>query len=147
VTAPADDVPPADVPPDEVRAATARFAGAAGRRPRVLVAAGTVPRIAALLAGLGCDVDVAAPASPAGVADQAVDNDVHAVVVPSGLVAAVRTELDTRDRPDVLIVAVAVDAAHDGAPALRTEASAVLGARPHAAVLGLLAALTPGVSG
>ena len=70
---------------DAARAAVVAFADRHGRRPRLLVAGSpgqdADPGIAATLAGFGCDVDVAAPADAAGLAGQAIDDDVHAVVL------------------------------------------------------------------
>ncbi len=103
---------------DAVLAATAAFAEAEGRRPRILIAKmgqdghdrGQKVVVTAF-ADLGFDVDVGPLFStPAEVAGQAVDNDVHVVGVNSlaaghlTLVPALRDALADLGRPDILIV-------------------------------------------
>jgi methylmalonyl-CoA mutase len=103
---------------DETRAATAEFEHAQGRRPRILVAKMGQDGhdrgqkvIATAFADLGFDVDVGALfQTPAEVARQAVEADVHVVGVNSlaaghlTLVPALRDELAAQGRPDILIV-------------------------------------------
>ncbi len=103
---------------DAVLAATAQFAEAEGRRPRILIAKmgqdghdrGQKVVVTAF-ADLGFDVDVGPLFStPGEVAQQAVDNDVHIVGVNSlaaghlTLVPALRAALAELGRPDILIV-------------------------------------------
>jgi len=103
---------------DAVLAATAAFAEAEGRRPRILIAKmgqdghdrGQKVVVTAF-ADLGFDVDVGPLFStPGEVAQQAVDNDVHVVGVNSlaaghlTLVPALRAALADLGRPDILIV-------------------------------------------
>ena len=103
---------------DRVLAATGAFADAEGRRPRILIAKmgqdghdrGQKVVVTAF-ADLGFDVDVGPLFStPAEVAQQAVDNDVHLVGVNSlaaghlTLVPALRDALAELGRPDILIV-------------------------------------------
>jgi methylmalonyl-CoA mutase len=103
---------------EETRAATARFADEHGRRPRILVAKMGQDGhdrgqkvIATAFADLGFDVDVGPLfQTPAEVARQAVEADVHIVGVNSlaaghlTLVPALRDELAAQGRPDILIV-------------------------------------------
>ncbi|HLY34177.1 MAG TPA: methylmalonyl-CoA mutase [Jatrophihabitantaceae bacterium] len=103
---------------DEVRSATAEFERAQGRRPRILVAKMGQDGhdrgqkvIATAFADLGFDVDVGPLfQTPAEVARQAVEADVHIVGVNSlaaghlTLVPALRDELAKQGRPDILIV-------------------------------------------
>ncbi len=103
---------------DETRAATAEFERAQGRRPRILVAKMGQDGhdrgqkvIATAFADLGFDVDVGPLfQTPAEVARQAVEADVHIVGVNSlaaghlTLVPALRDELAAQGRPDILIV-------------------------------------------
>jgi methylmalonyl-CoA mutase len=103
---------------DETRAATAEFERAQGRRPRILVAKigqdghdRGQKVIATAFADLGFDVDVGPLfQTPAEVARQAVEADVHIVGVNSltaghlTLVPALRNELAAQGRPDILIV-------------------------------------------
>ncbi|MDT4980358.1 MAG: methylmalonyl-CoA mutase, partial [Pseudonocardiales bacterium] len=112
---------------DETRAATAEFEHAQGRRPRILVAkVGQDGHdrgqkvIATAFADLGFDVDVGALfQTPAEVARQAVEADVHIVGVNSlaaghlTLVPALRDELAAQGRPDILIVVGGVIPAQD----------------------------------
>ncbi|WP_019810693.1 methylmalonyl-CoA mutase [Saccharomonospora halophila] len=95
-----------------------RFAGAEGRRPRILVAKMGQDGhdrgqkvISTAFADIGFDVDVGPLFStPAEVARQAVESDVHIVGVSSlaaghlSLVPALRAELAELGRPDILIV-------------------------------------------
>jgi methylmalonyl-CoA mutase len=103
---------------DDARAATDRFEADHGRRPRILVAKMGQDGhdrgqkvIATAFADLGFDVDVGPLfQTPAEVARQAVEADVHIVGVNSlaaghlTLVPALRDELLAQGRPDVLIV-------------------------------------------
>ncbi|MEP7180325.1 MAG: methylmalonyl-CoA mutase family protein, partial [Pseudonocardiales bacterium] len=103
---------------EDTRAATADFEQAQGRRPRILVAKMGQDGhdrgqkvIATAFADLGFDVDVGALfQTPAEVARQAVEADVHIVGVNSlaaghlTLVPALRDELAAQGRPDILIV-------------------------------------------
>jgi len=103
---------------DETRAATAEFEREQGRRPRILVAKMGQDGhdrgqkvISTAFADLGFDVDVGPLfQTPAEVARQAVEADVHIVGVNSlaaghlSLVPALRDELAAAGRPDILIV-------------------------------------------
>jgi methylmalonyl-CoA mutase len=103
---------------DDTRAATAKFEHDHGRRPRILVAKMGQDGhdrgqkvIATAFADLGFDVDVGPLfQTPAEVARQAVEADVHIVGVNSlaaghlTLVPALRDELAAQGRPDILIV-------------------------------------------
>jgi methylmalonyl-CoA mutase len=103
---------------DEARAATARFEEEHGRRPRILVAKMGQDGhdrgqkvISTAFADLGFDVDVGPLfQTPAEVARQAVEADVHVVGVNSlaaghlTLVPALRAELAAQGRSDILIV-------------------------------------------
>jgi methylmalonyl-CoA mutase len=103
---------------DEVRAATEKFEEDHGRRPRILVAKMGQDGhdrgqkvIATAFADLGFDVDVGPLfQTPAEVARQAIEADVHLVGVNSlaaghlTLVPALRDELAAQGRPDILIV-------------------------------------------
>jgi methylmalonyl-CoA mutase len=105
-------------PIEQTRALTAEFARAHGRRPRLLVAQSGQDGhdrgqkvIATAFADLGFDVDVGPLfQTPAEVAQQAVDADVHVVGVNSlaaghlTLVPQLRDELAALGRPDILIV-------------------------------------------
>src|SRR5690606_5510481 len=102
----------------EVRAACAAFERAEGRRPRILVAKMGQDGhdrgqkvIATAFADLGFDVDVGPLfQTPAEVARQAVEADVHIVGVSSlaaghlTLVPALREALAEAGRPDIMIV-------------------------------------------
>jgi methylmalonyl-CoA mutase len=102
----------------EVLEATERFARDEGRRPRILVAKMGQDGhdrgqkvIVSAFSDLGFDVDVGPLFStPAEVAQQAVDNDVHVVGVNSlaaghlTLVPALRDALAELGRPDIMIV-------------------------------------------
>jgi methylmalonyl-CoA mutase len=112
---------------EETRATTAEFEHAQGRRPRILVAKMGQDGhdrgqkvIATAFADLGFDVDVGALfQTPAEVARQAVEADVHIVGVNSlaaghlTLVPALRDELAAQGRPDILIVVGGVIPAQD----------------------------------
>jgi methylmalonyl-CoA mutase len=103
---------------ERVQAMTAAFAENEGRRPRILVAKigqdghdRGQKIIGSAFGDLGFDVDIGPLfATPAEVARQAVDNDVHIVGVSSlaaghlTLIPALRTSLDDAGRPDVMIV-------------------------------------------
>jgi methylmalonyl-CoA mutase len=103
---------------EQVRAATDRFAEAQGRRPRILVAKMGQDGhdrgqkvLATAFADLGFDVDVGPLfQTPAEVARQAVEADVHVVGVNSlaaghlTLVPELRDELAKQGRPDIMIV-------------------------------------------
>jgi methylmalonyl-CoA mutase len=103
---------------DEVRAVAARFEQQEGRRPRILVAKigqdghdRGQKVIASAFADLGFDVDVGPLfQTPAEVARQAIEADVHIVGVSSlaaghlTLVPALRQELAAMGRPDILVV-------------------------------------------
>jgi methylmalonyl-CoA mutase len=103
---------------EEARAATADFEQEQGRRPRILVAKMGQDGhdrgqkvIATAFADLGFDVDVGPLfQTPAEVARQAVEADVHVVGVNSlaaghlTLVPALRDALAEQGRPDILIV-------------------------------------------
>ncbi len=126
---------------DTARTATAEFQRAHGRRPRILVAKigqdghdRGQKVIASAFADLGFDVDVGPLfQTPAEVARQAVEADVHMVGVNSlaaghlTLVPALRDELQAAGRGDILIVVGGVIPPGD-LPALRDAgASAVFG--------------------
>jgi methylmalonyl-CoA mutase len=103
---------------EETRALVEKFAEAEGRRPRILVAKMGQDGhdrgqkvIATAFADLGFDVDVGPLfQTPAEVARQAVEADVHVVGVNSlaaghlTLVPALRAELAAAGRPDIMIV-------------------------------------------
>ena len=103
---------------EAARAATAKFAEAQGRRPRILVAKMGQDGhdrgqkvLATAFADLGFDVDVGPLfQTPAEVARQAVEADVHVVGVNSlaaghlTLVPELRDELAKQGRPDIMIV-------------------------------------------
>ena len=126
---------------DRARTATAGFERAHGRRPRILVAKigqdghdRGQKVISSAFADLGFDVDVGPLfQTPAEVARQAVEADVHIVGVNSlaaghlTLVPALRDELAAAGRSDILIVVGGVIPPAD-LPALRDAgASAVFG--------------------
>jgi len=110
-----------------VRARTAEFARARGRRPRLLVAKlgqdghdRGQKVISTAFADLGFDVDVGPLfQTPEEVARQAVENDVHVVGVSSlaaghlTLVPALIAELERLGRADVLVVVGGVVPAPD----------------------------------
>ncbi len=103
------------------------FAGMEGRRPRILVAKmgqdghdRGEKAVATAFADLGWDVDVGPLfQTPAEVARQAVENDVHVVGVSSQaaghntLVPQLIEELKALDRPDIMVVAGGVIPAQD----------------------------------
>jgi methylmalonyl-CoA mutase len=105
-------------PVEETRTLVEEFARAEGRRPRILVAKMGQDGhdrgqkvIATAFADLGFDVDVGPLfQTPAEVARQAVEADVHIVGVSSlaaghlTLVPALRAELTEAGRPDIMIV-------------------------------------------
>jgi methylmalonyl-CoA mutase len=121
------------------RALVEKFAAAEGRRPRILVAKMGQDGhdrgqkvIATAFSDLGFDVDVGALfQTPAEVARQAVEADVHVVGVSSlaaghlTLVPALRAELDAAGRDDVMIVVGGVIPPGDVAPLLAAGAAAV----------------------
>jgi methylmalonyl-CoA mutase len=124
---------------DQARVAADEFAAEAGRRPRILVAKigqdghdRGQKVIATAFADLGFDVDVGPLfQTPAEVARQAVEADVHIVGVNSlaaghlTLVPQLRDELVRQGRPDVLIVVGGVIPAQDYA-ALRAAGAAAI---------------------
>jgi methylmalonyl-CoA mutase len=126
---------------DRVRAATADFAERHGRRPRILVAKigqdghdRGQKVIATALADLGFDVDVGPLfQTPAEVARQAVEADVHVVGVNSlaaghlTLVPQLRDELGRYRRSDILIVVGGVVPPQDHEPLRAAGAVAVFG--------------------
>ncbi|MDS1270102.1 methylmalonyl-CoA mutase [Lipingzhangella sp. LS1_29] len=117
------------------------FTEAEGRRPRILVAKMGQDGhdrgqkvIATAFADLGFDVDVGPLfQTPAEVARQAVEADVHIVGVSSlaaghlTLVPALRSELDALDRPDIMIVAGGVIPPADEEPLREAGAAAIFG--------------------
>jgi len=112
-----------------------------GRRPRIIVAkVGQDGHdrgqkvIASAFADLGFDVDIGALfATPAEVARQAVENDVHIVGVSSlaaghlTLVPELKQELEKQGRPDILVVAGGVIPAADYAALYKAGAIAIFG--------------------
>ena len=112
-----------------------------GRRPRIIVAkVGQDGHdrgqkvIASAFADLGFDVDIGALfATPAEVARQAVENDVHIVGVSSlaaghlTLVPELRQELEKQGRPDILVVAGGVIPPDDYAALYKAGAIAIFG--------------------
>ncbi|MEV6346484.1 methylmalonyl-CoA mutase [Actinoplanes sp. NPDC051851] len=104
---------------ERARSAAVAFAEAEGRQPRILVAKMGQDGhdrgqkvVATAFADLGFDVDVGPLfATPAEVARQAIEADVHIVGVNSlaaghlTLVPALRDELAAQGRPDILIIA------------------------------------------
>ncbi|GAA5197315.1 methylmalonyl-CoA mutase [Rugosimonospora acidiphila] len=103
---------------ETARAATTAFAAAEGRQPRILVAKMGQDGhdrgqkvVATAFADLGFDVDVGPLFStPAEVARQAIEADVHIIGVNSlaaghlTLVPALRDELAAQGRPDIMII-------------------------------------------
>jgi methylmalonyl-CoA mutase len=128
-------------PLDLVRARTAAFASAEGRRPRILVAKmgqdghdRGAKVIATGFADMGFDVDVGPLfQTPEETARQAVENDVHVVGVSSlaaghlTLVPALVTALSDLGRPDILIVVGGVIPPDDVEPLRQMGAAAVFG--------------------
>ncbi len=140
------------------RAAADAFAEAQGRRPRILMAKMGQDGhdrgqkvLATAFADLGFDVDVGPLfQTPAEVARQAVEADVHVVGVNSlaaghlTLVPQLRAELAAQGRPDIMIVVGGVIPPQDF-DALRAAGAAAIyppGTVIAAAALDLLAALT-----
>jgi len=125
----------------KVLEATERFAEDEGRRPRILVAKMGQDGhdrgqkvIVSAFSDLGFDVDVGPLFStPAEVAQQAVDNDVHVVGVNSlaaghlTLVPALRQALTELGRPDIMIVVGGVIPPADVPTLTGMGASAVFG--------------------
>jgi methylmalonyl-CoA mutase len=126
---------------DRARAAAAEFEEQTGRRPRILVAKMGQDGhdrgqkvIATAFADLGFDVDVGPLfQTPAEVARQAVESDVHVVGVSSlaaghlTLVPALRDELAELDASDVLIVVGGVIPPDDYAALREAGATAIFG--------------------
>jgi methylmalonyl-CoA mutase len=124
---------------DQARAATDRFAEDHGRRPRILMAKMGQDGhdrgqkvLATAFADLGFDVDVGPLfQTPAEVARQAVEADVHVVGVSSlaaghlTLVPQLREELAGQGRPDIMIVVGGVIPPQDYA-ALREAGAAAI---------------------
>ncbi len=126
---------------DDARAATDTFAEAHGRRPRILVAKMGQDGhdrgqkvIATAFADLGFDVDVGPLfQTPAEVARQAVEADVHIVGVNTlaaghlTLVPALRDELAAQGRPDIIIVVGGVIPPQDFGALREAGAAAIFG--------------------
>ncbi|MFB9839123.1 methylmalonyl-CoA mutase [Actinoallomurus acaciae] len=126
-------------PVEETRALVEEFAQAEGRRPRILVAKMGQDGhdrgqkvIATAFADLGFDVDVGPLfQTPAEVARQAVEADVHIVGVSSlaaghlTLVPALRTELAEAGREDIMIVVGGVIPPGDFAALYEAGAAAI----------------------
>jgi methylmalonyl-CoA mutase len=126
---------------EQARTATAAFERAHGRRPRILVAKigqdghdRGQKVVATAFADLGFDVDVGPLfQTPAEVARQAVEADVHIVGVNSlaaghlTLVPALRDELARAGRPDILIVVGGVVPQQDYAELRAAGAAAIFG--------------------
>jgi methylmalonyl-CoA mutase len=124
---------------ERAREATDRFAEEQGRRPRILVAKMGQDGhdrgqkvLATAFADLGFDVDVGPLfQTPAEVARQAVEADVHVVGVNSlaaghlTLVPELRAELERQGRPDIMIVVGGVIPPQDFA-ALREAGAAAI---------------------
>jgi methylmalonyl-CoA mutase len=147
---------------DKARAATEKFEEAQGRRPRILVAKMGQDGhdrgqkvLATAFADLGFDVDVGPLfQTPAEVARQAVEADVHVVGVNSlaaghlTLVPELRDELAAQGRPDIMIVVGGVIPPQDF-DALREAGAAAIyppGTVIAEAALELLAKLTTQLS-
>src|SRR5690349_21218950 len=126
---------------ERVRAATAAFARAEGRQPRILVAKMGQDGhdrgqkvVATAFADLGFDVDVGALfQTPAEVARQAVEADVHIVGVNSlaaghlTLVPALRDELRKLGRDDIMIIVGGVIPPQDYDELHQAGAAAIFG--------------------
>jgi methylmalonyl-CoA mutase len=124
-----------------VRAAADEFAAAEGRRPRILVAKMGQDGhdrgqkvIATAFADLGFDVDVGPLfQTPAEVARQAVEADVHLVGVNTlaaghlTLVPALLRELAELGRPDIMVIAGGVIPPHDYAALKAAGVTAIFG--------------------
>ncbi len=147
---------------DDARAATDAFEAEHGRRPRILVAKMGQDGhdrgqkvIATAFADLGFDVDVGPLfQTPAEVARQAIEADVHVVGVNSlaaghlTLVPALRDELAAQGRPDILIVVGGVIPPQDFDELRRAGAAAIFPpgtviATAAVDLLGVLAAQLP----
>jgi methylmalonyl-CoA mutase len=126
---------------EAVRAATAAFEDAEGRRPRILVAKMGQDGhdrgqkvIASAFADLGFDVDVGPLfQTPEEVALQAIEADVHIVGVSSlaaghlTLVPALRRQLEALEREDILVVCGGVIPPGDYEELYRAGATAIFG--------------------
>lgn len=126
---------------EQAREQVTAFADAEGRRPRILVAKMGQDGhdrgqkvIATAFADLGFDVDVGPLFStPAEVARQAVESDVHIIGVSSlaaghlSLVPALRTELAELHRPDILVVCGGVVPPQDYEALRAAGAAAIFG--------------------
>ena len=124
-----------------VLALTESFEATDGRRPRILIAkVGQDGHdrgqkvIASAFADLGFDVDIGALfTTPAEVARQAVENDVHIVGVSSlaaghlTLVPELRSELAAQGRPDIMIVVGGVIPPQDYDAVYAAGAKAIFG--------------------
>ncbi len=125
----------------ELRRMTAEFAREEGRRPRLMVAKmgqdghdRGAKVIATAFADMGFDVDIAPLfQTPAEVARQAVENDVHIIGI-SSLAAAHKTllprliaELDALGRADMMVVIGGVIPAQDHAALSEMGAAAIFG--------------------
>jgi methylmalonyl-CoA mutase len=126
---------------EAVRAATAAFEDAEGRRPRILVAKMGQDGhdrgqkvIASAFADLGFDVDVGPLfQTPEEVALQAIEADVHIVGVSSlaaghlTLVPALRQQLESHEREDILVVCGGVIPPGDYEELYQAGATAIFG--------------------
>lgn len=126
---------------DKVRKRVAEFADATGRRPRILVAKMGQDGhdrgqkvISTAFADLGFDVDIGTLfQTPEETARQAIENDVHIVGVSSlaaghlTLVPALRQELDSQGRNDMLVVVGGVIPPQDYEALFAAGAAAVFG--------------------
>jgi len=125
----------------EIRERVGRFAETSGRRPRILVAKlgqdghdRGQKIIATALSDLGFDVDIGPLfQTPAEVARQAVENDVHVVGASSlaaghrALVPALREELEREGRGDIAIVVGGVVPPKDHEAVKAAGAAAIFG--------------------
>jgi methylmalonyl-CoA mutase len=126
---------------DKVRKRVTEFADSAGRRPRILVAKMGQDGhdrgqkvISTAFADLGFDVDIGTLfQTPEETARQAIESDVHIVGVSSlaaghlTLVPALRQELDSQGRSDVLVVVGGVIPPQDYDALFAAGAAAVFG--------------------
>jgi methylmalonyl-CoA mutase len=126
---------------EEVRSRALAFAEREGRRPRILVAKmgqdghdRGAKVIATALADLGFDVDIGPLfRTPAEVAEQAIENDVHIVGISSlagghkTLVPQLIAELRSRGHGDVLVVAGGVIPERDHADLAKAGCAATFG--------------------
>ena len=124
---------------ERVRRLTPEFLDNEGRRPRILVAKigqdghdRGQKVIASAFADLGFDVDIGPLfTTPAEVARQAVENDVHVVGVSSlagahlTLVPQLKAELEQQGRPDIAIVVGGVIPPEDCEALRRAGAAAI----------------------